>query len=90
MQLFSVLPTNVFAAFSRLKIEESWPCGRVPRFSVFHNTDAERANSFEKKRNFAFLGRGPIRRKRSVSQLEITTGQKYGNRSYRRSFQEMR
>jgi hypothetical protein len=54
--LFSVLTTNVFAAFDPLKIEESWPCGCVPRFSKFHNTDADRANSFEKKRTLLFLG----------------------------------
>lgn len=57
--LFSVLPTNVLAAFSWLKIEESWPRGCVPRLSKFHNTDAERANSFEKKRTLPSLAEGP-------------------------------
>lgn len=35
---FSVITINVFAVFSRFKIEESWPCGFVPRLSVFHNS----------------------------------------------------
>lgn len=59
LQSFFLFSHNVLATFGRFKIEESWPCGRVPRFSVFHNTEAGELNSCEKKGTLLFLAKGP-------------------------------
>lgn len=86
--LFSVLPTNVFAAFGLFKTEESWPCGCVPRFSKFHNTEADRETVLRRK-ELCFSWLRAHEEKEECFSTADSTGAKYGNRSYRRSFQEM-
>lgn len=85
---FSVIPINVSAAFSRFKIEESWPCGFMPRLSVFHNS-VQRGQTALRRKELWFSWPRAHEEKEECSSSGDSTREKHGNRSYRRSFQEI-
>lgn len=86
---FSVITVNVFAVFSRFKIEESWPCGFLPRLSVFHNS-VQRGHAVLRRKELCFSWpRAHEEKEECFSTGDSTSGKKYGNGSYRRSFQEI-